>query len=187
MKKHFLLISVLLIAVASMQISALETDVKNGSQSVPVDVVFTVEPFVRIGFAVSYVGSPVEPADDQKITGIGFKRNGSELVTDNFYLYAQAFTPDPVTISITEASPLKINNSEYAWTISLLPVGENISDSQIIESTSADKNKVLVAESGSEFKPRSYCWQTHATLSGDPALGTEIVSGSFSVKIASSE
>lgn len=190
MKKPLVVIAVLMLS--ALQIFPANTVDRSGSQSTSMDVVFTATPFVRVGFSSAYVGSPVEPSDDLKRNIAGFKNEGGDrIITDFYYLYAQAFTPDPVTVSISDASPLGSGSNTYHWSAGFLPFGEGATGSEITvdsQSNPATGTSLLNEESseGDGYSPRSYCWRFRVELVGAPSQPTEVVEqGSFTVTIAS--
>lgn len=157
------------------------------SQSIPVPVVFSPEPFVRVGFSASFVGSPVEPAE--KANADSFSQlSGENLMTKYWFMYAQSFTPEPVEVSIIDASSL---DNQYDWCADFIPAEDKTGMNTISIDTavfSSQSPSVLLNETSDSDtdRPRSYCWRFRATLYELPPQNTAgSLSGSFTVKIAS--
>ena len=164
------------------------------SQSIPVPVVFSPEPFVRVGFSASFVGSPVEPAE--KANADSFSQlSGKNLMTKYWFMYAQSFTPEPVEVSIINASSL---GDQYDWRAVFIPAEDKtepaedkteMNEIRIDTATfSSQSPSVLLTETvdSDTDRPRSYCWRFSATLYKLPPKNPGgSLSGSFTVKIAS--
>lgn len=184
MRRFSVFSGILLLCTASLLFCA---DNAAQSQSIPVPVVFSPDPFVRVGFSASFVGSPVEPTE--KVNADSFSQmSGEYLMTKYWFMYAQSFTPEPVEVSIIEASSL---GGLHDWRAEFRPAEDKAGMNTIsIDTTSFSPQSpaVLLSETdeADTDRPRSYCWRFSATLYDLPPQNTTgSLSGSFTVKIAS--
>ena len=110
------------------------------------------------------------------------------LMTKYWFMYAQSFTPEPVEVSIIDASSL---DNQYDWRADFIPAEGKTGMKTISIDTavfSSQGPSVLLNETADSDtdRPRSYCWRFRATLYELPPQNTAgSLSGSFTVKIAS--
>lgn len=161
-------------------------------------ITFTVNPFVRVGFASVKENTLAEP--QSKISVLPLDRENitedRRLKTDTGYLYCQVFTNSNVELRFSstllgrDSTPLSHENDEYHWTAYFVPAyGNPLGGNSGNEFSSDSVNQesiTLLSESltGEALNyPRLYWWDFHIELNENYEMPNETIFGELVVEV----
>lgn len=157
-------------------------------------ITFTVNPFVRVGFASvpeNTLGIPqADGLGGLSLEGENNPADGIKLRTGIGYLYCQVFTNSNITLNFfsQEKGASQKIGSVYDWTAYFSPLYDNKIEGSF--NTESTEKKPLIQESLNPDElnfPRVYWWKFYVELNSDYQMPDSVEFGALIVEVTTDE
>ena len=188
MRKIFLFFILMILGIASAAAVSGDSDRVRTVQ-------FSPTPFARAGFSDNPVPNSVEPENGAPSISLAFDDEAGEVSSEEtVYAYCQAFTRNPVRVTVSGTPLGNSSVGTYSWTASFtgldgLIAGTSASLSSSSSVTILDEAALAGIDRGAS---RHYCWSVKVTLdevNGEPPRqpggNREIITGTMTIEVVS--
>ena len=156
-------------------------------------ITFTVDPFVRVGFASvpeNTLAAPQTKLGGLPLEGENNIQDGIKLRTGIGYLYCQVFTNSNISLnfsSIERGDSTKINNT-FDWTAYFSPLYGNTIEGTFTTASSDKTPLIQESLSSNELNfPRVYWWEFYVELNEDYEMPESVATGNLIVEVSTNE